>query len=196
MEGHDRHLYGLQLKFKWLWSSAVVGLMLAAVSLFLRPISFLDPALEARGIEYVYRGSTFTGFLFERFPSGALHRLTYVWQGKRIYKEIHWYANGQRWAERDYRRGIPHGEFKQWYENGRPKSIAYYKDGLAEGEMWVWDKHGGVNEFRLSKAGEEVAYKAFTFDQKTYYNYVYRDGERVGVQAGEFCKTGRRAPKL
>jgi antitoxin component YwqK of YwqJK toxin-antitoxin module len=155
-------------------------------------VSFNDPSLSTVGTELILNGKKFTGIAYELYRDKNIYRLAPVYSGQRFYKEVHWHPNGTRWVERDFKHGLPHGKFRIWYPNGKIQSITNFVNGLAHGESWSWHQNGRVTEYRLSNHGNEVAYKAFTFDGKTFYNYIYQNGERIGVQAGEFCKSARR----
>ena len=48
--------------------------------------------------------------------------------------------------------------------------------------------NGNVAQFTAFEDGQETAHKSWIADGTPFYNYVHRDGRRVGVQGGEFCK--------
>lgn len=193
-------MFGLQLRLRARLRNLALGLggtififgflLLGRQSVW--EVDFQDAHLRLEGFRVVFEGRPFTGMIVERYPDGSLSRWALALNGRRYYKELQWYPDGLRQSELPFVAGVPHGAAKTWHRTGEPQSLKSYVDGMEHGEAWSWNPRGDLIEYRVTDHGREVAYKAFTFDRKVYYNYVYRDGERVGVQAGQFCKTKKQ----
>jgi antitoxin component YwqK of YwqJK toxin-antitoxin module len=138
--------------------------------------------------EYHYKGRPFTGVAYSLFPSYRPQQIIFVWQGKRVGTEFIWYDNGSLMASRPYKNGLPHGPWKQWYEDGKVKSLKNYVEGVVDGESWAWHANGQIAEFNLHDREQEITHKSWVADGVPFYNYVYQDGEKVGMKGGEFCK--------
>jgi antitoxin component YwqK of YwqJK toxin-antitoxin module len=75
-----------------------------------------------------------------------------------------------------------------WYQDGSAKSLKTYVNGQIDGESWAWHGNGQLSDFNLFKLGEEISHKSWVFDGTPFYNYVYQNGEKVGMKGGEYCK--------
>lgn len=166
---------------------AVVLLVIALIGSHMR--SPRDAQLVANGEQLHYRGVPFTGILYAAHPNHWPQQFALVWRGEKFGAEYLWYANGAVRAMQSYRQGVPHGAWQQWYPDGRVKALRHYVDGASDGQYWTWHANGTVADFRVYDHGRELLYKSFISDGKPFYNYVQRDGERVGVQGGGFCKS-------
>lgn len=147
-----------------------------------------NPSFVPVGYEYHYKGSPFSGIAYSLFPSHQPQHVLMIWKGKRVGVELVWYDNGALMASRPYKNGLPHGPWKQWYENGKVKSLKNYVNGVVDGETWAWHSNGQIAEFNLYDQDTEIAHKSWISDGIPFYNYVYQDGEKVGMKGGEFCK--------
>jgi hypothetical protein len=169
--------------------AAPLALAALALAWIYFPVEEGNPGLGRQGAERVYHGAPYTGATYSLHANGRLHELRFYFRGRQEWKEFHWYPSGARWVERDFHRGLPHGEFRTWYENGAPKSVIEYRNGVSEGEAWAWNIHGRLIEYIRYEAGNERAHKSWTFDGKPYFNYVYQNGRPTGVQGGDFCRS-------
>ena len=105
---------------------------------------------------------------------------------------LHEYDSGNLWIEREYSKGLPHGEWRQWFESGKVKSLGQFTNGESDGEFWSWYDNGQLAEYNVIKAGQDITQKTFIKDGAIYNNYVYHNGNRVGVVGGEFCKVNKQ----
>jgi antitoxin component YwqK of YwqJK toxin-antitoxin module len=169
--------------FLWLLLSA---LLLGGLSFFI--VKDGNPDLTEVGLERHWKGQPFTGLLIGAHRNFQPAVFATYWRGKHHGAEILWYPNGVREWERYYKHGVYHGSSQSWYENGRVKSWRSYVDGHAEGEQWSWNMDGQVVEYNLFRNDKEIAHKTWTFDGKPFHNYVYQDGEKVGIMGEPFCK--------
>ena len=176
-------------------SSLIVSLgftlITLALSWFAYPcyvVSDADPDFSPIGYDYQYRGKLFSGVLYRRHGNHALAMLAFLWQGKKIGTERLWHDTGAVFAVQPYKNGQPHGDWKQWYPDGSVKSLRHYEDGLIDGESWSWHPNGQLSDFNLNNKGKEISHKSWVSDGTPFYNYVTRDGERIGMRGGEFCK--------
>lgn len=171
-------------------SAGVAALALAAGAFSAR---FDDPAFALVHGDTRWRGRPFTGVAYEPHRWNQLYRLAFFLGGRQVLKELHWYPSGARWIENDFAGGLPHGLFRMWFEDGKAQALARYDRGERHGESWGWHRSGRVTHYARYERGRELAFKTWTFDGKPYFNYVYQDGRKVGVQGGDFCKTRKSA---
>lgn len=117
-----------------------------------------------------------------------LRQLAFYWDGKKAGIELHWYSNGQLWTERRYSNGLEDGVTRAWFPSGHVKYLKHFSRGLAHGEFWAWYDNGQVALYALYDHDREVTYKAWTWNGTPFYNYVWKNGEKVGLQGDDFCK--------
>jgi len=174
---------------------AMPALIIAGMVAFLPPLFVheSDPDLRTHIDTTTYKGRPYTGFAYETWIGRRrLHKLMYFIGGHKTGTERHWYDSGNLWIEREYSKGLPHGEWRQWFESGKVKALGYYTNGQSDGEFWSWYDNGQLAEYNVIKAGQDVTQKTFIKDGAIYNNYVYHNGERVGVVGGEFCKVNKQ----
>ena len=170
----------------------LAGILMALVLLLagLSPFVVRDgrPGLSQVGLAKHWKGQPLTGLLVSfHTPLHPALFATY-WRGQLHGPEITWYRGGGREWERWYKFGLYHGVSQSWYENGRIKSWRHYVEGRADGEQWAWGVDGQVVEYNLYHEDQEIAHKTWTFDGKPFHNYVFQDGEKVGLMGEPFCK--------
>lgn len=151
-----------------------------------------DPKLHTLIDKTQYNGRAYTGLAYELWGSWRPYKLMFFFNGRKFGIERHWYRNGNLWFEREYARGLPHGEWRQWFADGKIKSLVHYKEGQAEGEIWAWYENGQLAEYSVVHDGQDVTHKSWIPDGTLFANYVYQDGERVGIQGGDFCKVKKK----
>lgn len=61
-------------------------------------------------------------------------------------RKARWYATGTMDWSREYRDGVPHGEWIDNYLDGRPKEILHYKNGQRNGKLERWWPKGREKE--------------------------------------------------
>ncbi|MGE5383681.1 MAG: toxin-antitoxin system YwqK family antitoxin [Omnitrophica WOR_2 bacterium] len=77
---------------------------------------------------------------------------------KELVKEVHYYSNGKKYIEGNYKNNKREGYWASWYENGQLWSEGDFKDGLSEGKRTVYHQNG-----------------------KLYYEGDFIKGERTGI---------------
>lgn len=144
--------------------------------------------LKTKGLNLLWKGRPFTGLVLG-FHANLRPSLlaTYV-GGQHHGWEFRWHSNGHKSLEKNYRQGLYEGVSQTWHENGRIKTWRNYSEGLADGEQWAWGPDGQVLEYNFYRDDQEIAHKTWTFDGKPYHNYVYQNGEKVGLEGEPFCK--------
>jgi hypothetical protein len=151
-----------------------------------------DPELKPVAYEYHYRQKLFSGVGYERHGNGKLGRLAFFWSGKKVWREYQWYASGGIWSESGYDfNGRRQGDWRMWHPDGKPKSLTHYVDDQRQGEQWAWHPNGTLIEYNVHRDDATVTHKSWIFDGTPHYNYVYQQGEVVGVKGGDFCRPDR-----
>jgi hypothetical protein len=176
---------------------AALIFVLASVVDTAKSLGLIVPAssrdLRVRGVTTFYRSRPLTGVVYAFHGAMRPAMISAFVDGKAHGTEIFWHPNGRREMERRFARGVPHGVHQSWYETGRIKTYRRYVHGLADGEQWAWYEDGQVAEYNRYDRGREITHKTWTFDGKPFHNYVYRDGEKIGIQGEDFCKLRRRS---
>lgn len=134
----------------------------------------------------------FTGIVYSTYSDASLRRFATYWMGNKFGEELYWHPNGNRWIERHYSNGVPDGFQYSWYPNSAPNYRKEYDHGTPVGELWSWFETGNIASYVRYENGKSVTYKTWTFDGKPYYNYVWQDGQRVGIVGGDFCKKRKK----
>ena len=165
---------------------------LAALAAGPRFILLSDPEFKPWAYEFHYQGKPMSGVGYEHHPNGRLERLAFFWHGHKVWKEYQWYPTGNIWSESFYDlSGKRQGDWRSWHPDGKPKSLTHYVDNQRQGEQWGWHPNGNLIEFNVHKNDNTVTHKAWIFDGTPYYNYVYQEGQTVGVKGGDFCRPPR-----
>ncbi|WP_141731018.1 toxin-antitoxin system YwqK family antitoxin [Oligoflexus tunisiensis] len=146
------------------------------------------PDLTAVGLERHWQGKPWTGVVIGFHDNLQPALLATYRHGQQHGWLITWYPNGQREREQGFRQGLYHGVSQSWHETGRIRTWRFYVNGLADGEQWAWGPEGQVLEYNLYRLDQELAHKTWTFDGKPFHNYVYQNGEKVGIMGEPFCK--------
>lgn len=79
-------------------------------------------------------------------------------ESKALVKEVHYYNNGKKYIEGNYKNNKRDGYWASWYENGQLWSEGNFADGLSEGKRTVYHQNG-----------------------KLYYEGNFINGERSGI---------------
>jgi antitoxin component YwqK of YwqJK toxin-antitoxin module len=168
----------------------LIAALLSFAALFSKRFVFerSTPGLLLIAHDARYGERPLTGVVFARHGNGTLAMIEFFWRGLQVGSEIHWYDNGQRFSETEFRRGRNDGVDRGWFPNGRVQYHRAFRGGLPEGESWTWDERGRVRQYLRFVKGDEIAAKAWNQEGKTIYNYVYRQNEKIGVKGGEFCR--------
>lgn len=155
----------------------------------------------ASGFNYIpwettYNNKPFTGITYKFHPdSWDIYKLQFFWRGKQELTEHRWFKNGVKWQEFEFKNGLRDGVYKSWYKTGKVQTYKTYVKDQVHGEIWGWHPNGEVSDYHVFAHGEQIVYKSFISDGKPYFNYVYRNGKRVGMQGGDYCKV-KKVSKL
>lgn len=158
-----------------------------AVSVSMFTVSETHKDLATVPFGYAFKDRRFNGLVYALHPSGWPSRIQTVVDGKLHGWEIQWYASGIRLVERRYRQGFEHGEQKTWHPDGSPMSWSRYENGIRVGESWGWHADGSTSAFSMHQNGVEIAVKSFSHRQKPFNNYIWADGQRVGLRGDRKC---------
>ena len=139
--------------------------------------------LQNRGINGYFEKNQevgYTGKVFEKHPNGQIKTLGKLIKGKWDGVVNHWYSDGQKDRETNFKDGKENGLETLWYKNGQKMKEVNWKDGYMDGLWTYWYENG-------QKAGE-VTYKdgrpdgpAFLWQENGQKagEVTYKDGEEV-----------------
>jgi antitoxin component YwqK of YwqJK toxin-antitoxin module len=167
----------------------VSGLLIQVFNV--RIIGRLSADLKLSPGGFTYKDSPFTGIVYEATSAMTLKSIAFLWKGLLHGPEIHWHAGGQRWIQRQYSMGKEHGVQKSWFPTGKVMSIKQYDQGIRNGDFIDWHPNGQLEQFIRYNNGIEVAAKSWTSKGKPFYNYTWRNGERIGLQGDRYCSIKR-----
>lgn len=138
-------------------------------------------------------GEAFSGMSYAFHENGQLYKIQFFLDGKQVGVEHRWYGSGEKWVESEFKNGKPHGQMRMWYPNGQVKFLKHYNMGKAHGEFWGWHPNGVVSDYHVFDGDRQSIYRSYIADGKPFYNFVYTEEGRQGLQGGSFCKTERLA---
>jgi hypothetical protein len=172
-----------------------LGVILLIGTFWLAPVRFVgaySSKLSVVPFGFHYDQKPFYGVVYSVYE-GSLSSLIFVWEGLRHGPDLQWYDNAQLFVERHYQHGLESGTHKAWYKDGRVKSLKSFRNGKAHGESFEWYTNGHPSQFILYDQGREVAAKTWTSGGKPFYNYVWNEGKRIGLEGDRFCSPLKRA---
>jgi antitoxin component YwqK of YwqJK toxin-antitoxin module len=143
--------------------------------------------LSVKAFGFDFKKKPFTGLIYNVNEQKNIDKIIFILNGLRHGSEIHWYENGQRWVERNYKLGLEEGLQKTWYPDGTPFSFKSFKDGQPNGEFFEWFKDGKISSFVKYVNGTEVVAKTWTGSGKPFYNYTWKNKERIGLLGDRYC---------
>ncbi len=177
--------------FLFLIITSSITITAAIWSLNVQVAEWNSPDLRRIPLGYEYKSKPLTGLVYEFYPGKKLAKLGFLYKGKRQGPEIYWYNNGQRWVERHYQAGLDEGIHKVWYADGKVKSLKHFIKGVPHGEFYEWHDNGNIAQFIEYDHGKEIVAKSWTGGGKPFYNYVWRDGTRIGLEGDTYCSPKR-----
>ena len=156
------------------------------------------PALGLSGALVTFGGEPFTGTLRVRIPAlGQVHRNRYR-RGLQHGRSTEELNDGTLLAERRYIGGVKHGIHRTWFPDGTPSTRAEYHLGRYIGSAWSWHDNGRVSDFtRYDAEGQVVATKRWRPTGEIYMNFVFHNGEAIGMPGSKVCdpiEKGRKKP--
>lgn len=170
----------------------LAAILVVAIYSPIRFVSENDRALALAPFGYTYQAKPFTGIVYNISRQWRPLRLTFVSDGKLNGADIHWYDNGQRSIERHYAAGMESGEHKAWFQDGAVKFFKTFVAGVPHGEFYEWHSNGQLAQYVLFDHGKELAAKSWTAGGKPFYNYVWDENFRIGLQGDRFCSPRKR----
>lgn len=99
--------------------------------------------------QQLFRGSetqAFTGWMIERYTSGAYKSRSAVRSGRLEGVSEGWTTNGVLQVREHFRQGISHGPRIKWYANGAKRSEATIDQGVVTGVFRRWHEDGSLAE--------------------------------------------------
>ena len=166
-----------------------VALGMAALVSPPRVVRDTHPELSLIPFAATFRSTPFSGIAFSFHSNGYPRRLRFFWNGKQTGREWSWYRDGKRLAERRFAAGLEHGIQRGWYIDGKIRYSKSFHSGEPHGEFWTWHPSGTVALLAKYESGEEISYRSWNASGKPFFNYVLRDGERVGLMGETYCDT-------
>ena len=103
---------------------------------------------ERKGIIY-YKGTPFTGEIFENYKNGQLNSKENFKDGKRDGLSEWYYENGKLQVKSNYKDGKENGLYEQYDENGQLRYKINFKDGKENGLFEQYDENGKL-EFKAN----------------------------------------------
>ncbi len=129
-----------------------------------------------------YKGTPFTGELFQNDESGQLEFERNYKDGIRDGSYKQYFENGQLEMEGNYKDGKDNGLFKQYNENGQLKMEGNYKDGIKDGFFVGYFENGQLEFERNYKDGEKDGlYKQYYENGQLEMEGNYKDGDKYGL---------------
>ncbi|MEW6157671.1 MAG: hypothetical protein AB1813_09575 [Verrucomicrobiota bacterium] len=96
----------------------------------------------------------FTGYLVERYPSGALKSRSAIQDGLLHGISIGWHTNGQMEVREQFISGVSDGLRTKWYSDGNPLSESTIRKGAHHGTFRRWHENGQIAEQVEMNAGK------------------------------------------
>lgn len=183
-------MHGMQLRSARILASVLFTLLTLTGAYLLRHVHFVpaeSSQLSTTAFGYDYRGQPLSGVVYQGHLWKDLSRITVLWEGKRYGPEILWYGNGQRFVERHFNAGLEVGRHLEWFPDGRVRSLKSFENGLPSGEFFEWHPNGQLAQYIKYDNGREIVAKTWTSGGKPFYNYVWKDNRKIGLEGDRFC---------
>ncbi len=132
----------------------------------------------------------FTGWMTDRFPTGALKLRSAVSDGRLQGESVGWFINGVREVCEHFRRGLPYGTRTTWHMNGQKRSEGLLVAGQQQGTYRQWHENGTLAAEAEFEAGKPnglsrawypsgcLQAEALMKHGETQIRHVYPDGDR------------------
>lgn len=177
----------MQLRKNKLLLLACVLLAVLAWTENIQVISLSSKDLKVVPKGFLYKNKVFSGLIYDFHSTGMLSALGFAIRGQKHGPEIQWYPSGQRFIQRNFYLGEPAGTHYSWYENGAAQSVKEFSNGVPNGEFFDWHHNGQLSQFIKYQQGQEISAKSWTSRGKPFYNYVWSNGQRKGLEGDSFC---------
>ena len=115
-----------------------------------------DAYIEIREEITYYKGTPFTGEIFENYNNGQLYYKINFKDGKQDGLSEWYYENGQLQYKDNFKDGNRDGLSEFYYENGQLQRKANYKDGELDGLEESYYKNGQLKEKGNYKDGDII----------------------------------------
>ena len=153
-------------------------------------ISIKEGALKLVNGIYYLDNKSFSGFIVEKYETGAVNSIGSYYLGKQHGTTKTFYSDGKSKDERNYKDNIGYGRHFGYWENGKMKFDFMYINDRREGLQQQWYVSGTpycVLNFKNDR--EDGMQKAWRENGKPYINYEVKDGIRYGLQKAALCYT-------
>ena len=110
---------------------------------------------ERKGITY-YKGTPFTGEIFENYENGQLRFKHNYKEGKKDGLFESYYENGQLDYKENFKDGKQDGLYESYYKNGQLNYKTNYKDGEEDGLVEQYYKNGQLIYKQNYKDGKKI----------------------------------------
>jgi antitoxin component YwqK of YwqJK toxin-antitoxin module len=168
-----------------LFVSGLIALLAWTENVQVISLSSKDLKIVPKG--FLYEDQVFSGVIYDFHSTGMLSALTFVVRSQKHGPEIQWYSSGQKFIQRQFYFGEQAGVHYSWYENGSVQSIKRFSNGLPDGDFFDWHPNGQVSQFIRYQQGQEISAKSWSSRGKPFYNYVWSEGSRLGLEGDSFC---------
>lgn len=156
------------------------------------PVSIARVRLINREGRFYRIGSEipFTGWMTDRFPTGALKLRSTVSEGRLQGESVGWFTNGMCEVREHFRRGLPYGTRTTWHMNGQKRSEGLLVAGQQQGTYRQWHENGVLAAEAEFEAGKPnglsrawypsgcLQAEALMNHGETQIRHVYQDGDR------------------
>lgn len=131
----------------------------------------------------------YSGIVKEFYDDGVLKTKSEYYQGKRQGEFFGWYATGNRWFERYYKKGIKVKNHKGWFNDGQQMfEYQFNANGVYNGYTKDWHYNGQLaKHFNFIEGKESGSQKMWKLDGKIRANFHTINGERHGLIGLKNC---------
>ena len=153
-----------------------------------REIAYNDPRISISAGKTLFQGQPFTGTIRQPIPAVDEVRLTPYKNGLMHGTMESRNSSGRLLLVTHYVDGQKHGLQRAWYPDGKNLSYGEFVRGHYVGDHWVWHNNGKVLQFdRYDNDGQILAAKRWRSNGIIYMNFVYRNGEPLGLPGSKVC---------
>ena len=155
--------------------------VLVCLILFISCTKSIDYNKEESNIEVreeitYYKGTPFTGEIFENYENGQLKYKNNFKDGKQVENETY-YENGQLWVKNNFKDGTIVGLAEQYYKNGQLQYKSNYKDGKKDGLSEEYYENGQLEYKANYKDG--ISLSTEHYNENGQLTYKTKDGKII-----------------
>mgnify|MGYP005990188139 FL=1 len=140
------------------------------------------------GILY-FNNKPYSGVVNEFYENESLKSKSEYYNGKREGDYFGWYANGSKWFQRFYSKGIKVKTHKGWFKNGQQMfEYQINNKGVYDGFVKDWHLNGQIaKHFNFLNGKETGSQKMWKPNGKIRANFYTVEGERFGLIGLKNC---------